>query len=105
VRIFSASLTRRAVASAVIVSIGSLGGVVSGQIYRENQRPRFFLGNAIAFGFIALQTALALILRLVLARINRQRASMDKDQIEEEIARYGGSELVGDRHPDFRYTL
>ena len=40
----SASLTRRAVASAVIVSIGTLGGVISGQIYQANQKPRYFLG-------------------------------------------------------------
>ena len=101
----SASLTRRAVGSAVIVSIGSLGGAVSAQIYRSNQKPSYFLGNSIALAFIALQTVLALVLRLVLARINRQRATMDKAQIDQQIVRYGGSELVGDRHPEFRYTL
>ena len=89
----------------MIVSVGSLGGAVAAQIYRSNQKPSYFLGNTIAFAFIALQTVLALVLRLVFARINRQRASMDQAQVDRQIARYGGSELVGDRHPEFRYTL
>ncbi len=103
--IFSGSLTRRAVASAMIVSVGTLGGVISGQIYQEKQKPRYFIGNTIAFSFIVLQTILIVILRLIFVFINRQRSQMNNEQINQQIARYGGNELAGDRHPEFRYTL
>ncbi|CAF3106287.1 unnamed protein product [Rotaria sp. Silwood2] len=100
-----ASLTRRAVASAVIVSIGSIGGAISGQIYQDKQKPRYFLGNTIAFGCVALQTILIIILRLVFIYINRRRQILNDDQKQQQIERYGGNELIGDRHPEFRYTL
>jgi hypothetical protein len=103
--IFSASLTRRAVASAIIVSVGTLGRVISGQIYQAKQKPRYFIGNTIAFSFIVLQTILIVILRLIFMFINRQRSKMNNEQINQQIVRYGGNELAGDRHPDFRYTL
>jgi nitrogen fixation/metabolism regulation signal transduction histidine kinase len=102
--VFSASLTRRAVASAVIISVGTLGGVLSGQIYQITQKPRYFIGNTIAFSFIVLQTILIVILRLVFAFINRQRSRMNNEQMNEQIEHYGGKELAGDRHPEYRYT-
>ncbi|CAF3722339.1 unnamed protein product [Adineta steineri] len=100
-----ASLTRRAVASALIVSVGSLGGIISGQIYTDNQKPKYYLGNTIALSFVTLQTILALILRLTFILINRRRLRMNQEEIDQEIQRYGGIELAGDRHPEFRYTL
>ncbi len=98
-------MTRRAVASALIISVGTLGGVVSGQLYSANQKPRYFLGNTIAFSFTVLQTILVLILRFVFMFINRQRSRMNAEKIQQQIEYYGGHELVGDRHPEFRYTL
>jgi hypothetical protein len=89
----------------LIVSVGTLGGVISGQIYQANQKPRYFLGNAIAFSCIVLQTILIVILRFVFMFINRQRSRMNREEIQKQIERYGGNELAGDRHPEFRYTL
>ncbi|CAF0725822.1 unnamed protein product [Rotaria sp. Silwood1] len=100
-----ASLTRRAVASAFIISIAAIGGLVAGQIYQAQQKPRYFIGNTIALIFIVLQTILVIILRLMFLYINRQRSQMNTEQINQQIKRYGGNELVGDRHPEFRYTL
>ncbi|CAF3727410.1 unnamed protein product [Rotaria sp. Silwood1] len=100
-----ASLTRRAVASAFIISIAAIGGLVAGQIYQAQQKPRYFIGNTIALIFIVLQTILVIILRLMFLYINRQRSQMNTEQINQQIKRYGGNELVGDRHPEFRYAL
>ncbi len=99
---FSASLTRRAVASALIVSVGTLGGVVSGQIYQDNQKPRYFLGNTIAFSFIVLQTILIIILRLVFMMIDHQRSQMNEEETKKQIKQIGGNELTGDHHREFR---
>ncbi len=54
---------------------------------------------------MALQTILILFLRLAFMYVNRRRARMNIEEIERQIKRYGGIELVGDRHPEFRYTL
>jgi len=89
----------------MIVSVGTLGGVVSGQIYRTEQKPRYFLGNTIAFSFVVLQTILVIILRLIFMIINHRRSQMNEEEIKKQIEEYGGNELAGDRHPEFRYTL
>ena len=103
--IISASLTRRAVASAVIVSIGILGGVIAGHIYQAKQKPRYLLGHTIALISTVVQTILIIILRCVFVLINRRRSRMNAEEIQEQIAKYGGNELAGDRHPEFRYML
>ncbi|CAF1300901.1 unnamed protein product [Adineta steineri] len=100
-----ASLTRRAVASATIVSIGTIGGAVAGQIYQDKQKPQYFLGNTIALSCIVVQTILVFLLRFVFIYENRRRERFTTEQSQRQIQRYGGSDLVGDRHPDFRYTL
>lgn len=98
---FSASLTRRAVALAFAISIGAFGGLISGQIYDETQKPRYIRGHAIGLICTILQTILIIVLRLILMFINQQRATIN----EEEIEQYNGDQLAGDRHPRFRYTL
>ncbi|CAF3778009.1 unnamed protein product [Rotaria sp. Silwood1] len=94
-----ASLTRRAVASALIVSIGTTGGAISGQIYQDKQKPRYFLGNTIAFGCVALQTILIIILRFIFIYINRRRQILNDEQKQQQIETYGGIELIDD-YPD-----
>ena len=39
--------TKRAIASAVQISIGNLGGVVGSQLYRPKWAPRFLIGNCV----------------------------------------------------------
>ncbi|KAI8139906.1 major facilitator superfamily domain-containing protein [Fennellomyces sp. T-0311] len=96
-------LTRRAIAGAFIQGFGSIGSAVSGQVYYDG--PRFFNGHLIGVVFLAAQMIAVLILRIMLARWNKQRENMTMEEREKQIAKYGGSELAGDRHPDFRYAL
>lgn len=53
---------------------------------------------------MAAQTVLVLILRALLARENKRRQFMTDSQKEQEIEKYG-ADLIGDRHPSFRYVL
>lgn len=99
----SAGLTRRALASAAIVAVGTIGGAIGGQIYYDP--PHYFGGNTIAFCCLAAQTIADIILRFVLARENKRREKLSQEQKEYEVFKYGGVELAGDRHPDFRYVL
>lgn len=54
---------------------------------------------------MAAQTVLVVILRILLARENKRRTFLTDSQKEQEIEKYGGYDLVGDRHPSFRYVL
>ena len=96
-------MTRRALASGAIVAVGTIGGAIGGQIYYDE--PFYFGGNTIAFCCLAAQTLTDLALRFILARENKRRAKLTQEQKEYEIFKYGGEELAGDRHPDFRYVL
>ncbi|CAO3591013.1 unnamed protein product [Absidia cylindrospora] len=98
-----AGLTRRAVGSAFIVSIGTIGGVIGGQIFYD--APEYFHGNLIAVCLIGAQTILVITVRCVLAYENKRRSKLTEEMKEYEIHRYGGVELAGDRHPDFIYVL
>ncbi|ORZ24380.1 major facilitator superfamily domain-containing protein [Absidia repens] len=98
-----AGLTRRAVGSAFIVSIGTIGGVVGGQIYYDP--PEYFHGNLIAVCLVGAQTILVIIVRAALAYENKRRSKLTEEMKEYEIHKYNGVELAGDRHPDYRYVL
>jgi hypothetical protein len=98
-------LTRRAIAAAVIVSVGTSGGAVSGQIYQAKQKPRYLIGHTVSFGCVALQTVLVIILRFLLMMINRRRKRMNDEEIQQEVNKYGGEESAGDHHSKFLYTL
>jgi hypothetical protein len=67
--------------------------------------PKYFAGNAIAFACMAAQTVLVIILRLLLSYENKRRSKLSVEQRELEIHKYGGMELVGDRHYSFKYVL
>lgn len=96
-------LTRRATASGIIVAVGNIGGVIGGQTYFDP--PHYFVGHAISFTFMALQTIAVIILRILLKRENKRRGKLSEEERESEIHKYGGIELVGDRHYSFRYAL
>ncbi|KAK9765065.1 hypothetical protein K7432_006908 [Basidiobolus ranarum] len=96
-------LTRRAVASAAIVSFGTIGGAIGSQIYYDP--PKYLRGNIIAVSCVALQTVIVIILRVVFIQENKRRSELTSEQIEQEVTSYGGIELAGDRHPAFTYTL
>lgn len=67
--------------------------------------PKYFAGNAIAFTCMASQSVLVIVLRLLLANENKRKGKLSEEQRELEIHKYGGMELVGDRHYSFKYVL
>ncbi|KAJ3346502.1 hypothetical protein HDU83_002901 [Entophlyctis luteolus] len=96
-------LTRRAAASGIIVSVGTIGGAIGGQIYYDS--PKYFGGNTISLSCLIAQTVLVVVLRYYFVFENKKRANMSEDEKAEIVAHYGSKELAGDRMPDFRYTL
>jgi MFS family permease len=65
--------TKRATALAFMLSVGNSGGVISGQIYRSQDAPRFIFGHAINLAFCVMALIAAVILFMSLRTENRRR--------------------------------
>ncbi|TID23444.1 putative mfs transporter protein [Venturia nashicola] len=78
--------TKRAVASAMQISIGNLGAVLGTQLYRPKTAPRYLLGHGFALGYLCANVVVTGVIWWVLAKENRRR---------EDSGVKGGYEDVG----------
>lgn len=95
---------KRAMGVALMVMIGSIGGVIGSFIYLERESPKYPTGFATSLSIAGLGVVAALSLEFSYSKINKKR-----DQMSEEEARatYSVDELIemDDRSPLFRYNL
>ena len=77
--------TKRAVAIALVTASGSIGGIVSGQIYREPDAPYYHRGHCIVLGIMSFTVILVLILKFLLKNENRRRKELSSEEREREI--------------------
>jgi hypothetical protein len=73
---FSANIAganKRAAATGLILSLGNMGGAISGQIYRPNWAPRYVKGHAINIGCYALALLSGAVLWYSYKRDNEMR--------------------------------
>lgn len=91
--------TKRGVATAIIVSLGNIGGAIGGQVYRADDGPHYIRGHTICACLMAGAVVIALIFKYLLHRINKKRDNLSP---EEYAAACKGEDLC-DLHPDFRY--
>lgn len=98
----NAGYFKRATAIGLQQAIGNSAGIMAGQIYRiSNSDGRYVIGHAVSICAITVAACGYGIMYIVLRRINRKRERMT---IEERVREIDSGKL-GDRHPDFRYTL
>lgn len=96
---------KRGVSIGFVIGWGNLNGVVSSNIYRGKDKPRFFLGHGIVLAYLTLfLLGGSIATRTLLARENKKRRSGARDvwidgKSEQEIVE------MGDKKPDFLYTL
>ncbi|KAH3916039.1 hypothetical protein HBI56_038760 [Parastagonospora nodorum] len=96
---------KRGVTLGFVIGWGNLNGVVSSNIYRQKDKPRFFLGHGVVLAYLTLFLfGGSIVTRTLLAAENRKRRSGKRDgwmegKSEGEVAE------MGDRRPDFLYTL
>ncbi|RDX52245.1 MFS general substrate transporter [Lentinus brumalis] len=97
---------KRGISISIQVIMSNLGGVIVSNIYRTQDAPRYILGHALELGFVALGIIMLPITVLVYRRINSVRDERHREAGEKAVA-YTAQELrrLGDRAPDFRYTL
>ncbi|CAO3622266.1 unnamed protein product [Mucor hiemalis] len=91
--------TKRGVATAIIISIGNVGGIIGGQMYRADDAPKYARGNSIAMGLMCGVVVISLLFKYALNRENNRRDNLTEEQFAEEAK---GEDLC-DRHPGFRY--
>jgi len=90
---------RRAIGLAWATSFNNIGGFISGQIYRDNDKPYYVRGHSICACLCAVGAVAALAMRWHLARENRKRDGMTEKQRE------GRVHIEGDWNPDYRYVI
>ncbi|KAF9167630.1 hypothetical protein DFQ26_003786 [Actinomortierella ambigua] len=91
--------TKRGVATALIISFGNAGGIISGQMYRADDAPLYVRGHTTAAVMMFLCAILILIFKYLLIKENKRRDNLTP----EEYAKEASGEELCDNHPDFRY--
>tara|TARA_R110002003_G_scaffold97_36_gene8019 strand:+ start:18127 stop:18930 length:804 start_codon:yes stop_codon:yes gene_type:complete len=96
---------KRGVTLGFVIGWGNLNGVVSSNIYRQADKPRFFLGHGVVLAYLTLFLfGGSIVTRTMLMLENGKRKSGKRDHWVE-----GKSETevleMGDKKPDFIYML
>ncbi|THG98157.1 hypothetical protein EW026_g3973 [Hermanssonia centrifuga] len=101
-----AGSNKRAAATGVIFSVGNVGGIISGQIYRAEWAPRYVQGHAINLACYVIALVAGFILWLSYRNDNIARDKAEGRRVERTESMLG-DDLgdLGDRHPHFRYYL
>ncbi|KAJ5675404.1 hypothetical protein N7462_008301 [Penicillium macrosclerotiorum] len=96
---------KRGVSLGFIIGWGNLNGIVSSNIYREKDKPRFYPGHGVVLGYLVLFLFGGSILQYVLLR--RENAKRRRGERDHWVEGLGQSEveLLGDKRPDFLYTM
>ena len=96
---------KRGITLGFVIGWGNLNGIVSSNIYRENNAPRFKPGHSVVLAYETLFLLGGSVLQYVLLRrenAKRRRGERDywiEGKSEAEI------EKLGDKRPDFIYHL
>ncbi|GAA5905619.1 uncharacterized protein JCM6883_005388 [Sporobolomyces salmoneus] len=102
--------TKRGVGSAFQIGIGNLGALVSSNVYRSADSPRYYLGHGVVLGFVAMGFITAPLYAFLLKRENNKKEKLQAEQDalpDHEKRVYTVQELrdMGDRAPEFVYTI
>jgi hypothetical protein len=98
----NAGYFKRATAIGLQQTIGNSAGIMAGQIYRiADADGRYVIGHGVSLVTITLAACGYATMYLLVSRLNKKREEMS---IEERIREIDAGKM-GDRHPDFRYTL
>lgn len=96
---------KRAIVLGMVVGWGNMNGVVSSNIYRETQKPRYFTGHGMVLAYqIVFLLGGSVFMHFALRLENRRRA---RGSLDAKYAAMTDEQrwISGDVRPDFRYTL
>ncbi|KAJ6087751.1 hypothetical protein N7467_006665 [Penicillium canescens] len=96
---------KRGVSLGFIIGWGNLNGIVSSNIYRDNDKPKYYPGHGVVLGYLVLFLFGGSVVQyFLLRRENAKRRRGERDQSIEGLTP-NQIELLGDKRPDFIYTL
>ena len=96
---------KRGVSLGFIIGWGNLNGIVSSNIYRDKDKPRYYPGHGVVLGYLVLFLFGGSVVQyFLLRRENAKRRRGDRDSWIEGLNQ-NQIELLGDKRPDFIYTL
>lgn len=96
---------KRGVTVGFVIGWGNLNGVVSSNIYRAKDAPRYRPGHGVVLAYLTLfLTGGSIAQHLLLKRENSKRLAGKRDHWKEGKSE-GEVEKMGDTRPDFIYTL
>ncbi|KKK13655.1 hypothetical protein AOCH_005114 [Aspergillus ochraceoroseus] len=96
---------KRGVTLGVVIGWGNLNGIVASNIYRGADAPRFYPGHGTVMAYLVLFLfGGSLVQYILLRRENAKRRRGERDHWVEGLDQ-SEMELLGDRKPDFMYTL
>ncbi|KAI0325820.1 MFS general substrate transporter, partial [Cubamyces sp. BRFM 1775] len=99
---------RRGTGLAIQAISGQVGGIIASNIYRTQDAPRYITGHVVELAFVSMGLLVVPTAVTVYARINARRDTAQREASEKGALQvYSRKELkrLGDRAPDFRYTL
>jgi len=100
---------KRATTTALQLAVANSGGFIATNIYTPDQAPTYIRGHSIVLGFLLLAWILTAVNVLYCVRENKARAEGRRQgniPAYEELWNSGKTRApIGDRHPDFRFTL
>ncbi|KGO77754.1 Major facilitator superfamily domain, general substrate transporter [Penicillium italicum] len=96
---------KRGVSLGFIIGWGNLNGIVSSNIYRDADKPKYYPGHGVVLGYLVLFLFGGSVVQyLLLRRENGKRRRGERDHWIEGLDQ-NEIELLGDKRPDFIYTL
>jgi hypothetical protein len=96
---------KRGVTLGIVIGWGNINGIVASNIYRGSDAPHFYPGHATVLAYLTVFLLGGSILQYILLRNeNRKRRLGQRDHWTEGLDAQQIN-LLGDRRPDFLYTL
>ncbi|GJE93045.1 MFS general substrate transporter [Phanerochaete sordida] len=97
---------KRGAAIGLHIGFGNFAGSIASVLYRTQDAPRYILGDALELMFVGIGITMLTVNVLLYRRINAQRDRAAREADAKGVT-YTTAQLraLGDRAPDFRYTL
>ena len=97
---------KKGVGTALVISIGNAGGIISSFLYPTTDRPRFIKGHAVCIGYCAMTVVLAGIMSAYCARQNKVKERVLQEHGRDFTAQEKADrEDEGEMVPWFKLTV
>jgi len=97
--------TKRGVGIAIQIGFGNCGGVIASFIYRNQDKPHYYLGHGVNMALLGNSLILVIIQMFLLKRINKSRDAKNPRPEEYSMEQKKSEMDLGDGASFFRYTI